>query len=184
MHGNHNGKNETTMAVSYSIYSQEGMKAEEYGKSKWAHWGIENSLHRVLDIRFREDKNRIRAGNAAENVNGRRHIGTNLPSGNRRKPPPKEVLPTPTILYCCISQLHIYILSAIYNPDDRNCLFPLIRNIEYDKMIHWHLVKPSASPWFFFIQFKLCRHICQFQNVSTCAVRFYNYTTKLGAQIQ
>lgn len=71
-------KGETTTAVSYSIYSQEGMKAEEYGKSKRAHWGIENSLHWVLDIGFREDESRMRAGNAAENVNVLRHIGTNL----------------------------------------------------------------------------------------------------------
>lgn len=69
---------ETTTAVSYSIYSQEEMKAEEYGKSKRAHWGIENSLHWVLDIGFREDESRMRAGNVAENVNVLRHIGTNL----------------------------------------------------------------------------------------------------------
>lgn len=71
-----NGK--TTTALSYSIYSQEEMKAEEYGKGKRAHWRIENSLHWVLDIGFREDESRIRAGNAAENVNVLRHIGTNL----------------------------------------------------------------------------------------------------------
>ena len=51
---------------------------EEYGKCKRAHWGVENSLHWVLDIGFREDESRMRAGNAAENVNVLRHIGTNL----------------------------------------------------------------------------------------------------------
>ncbi|MDE6942025.1 MAG: ISAs1 family transposase, partial [Lachnospiraceae bacterium] len=60
------------------IYSRSGMGAEEYGKCKRAHWGVENSLHWVLDIGFREDESRIRAGNAAENVNVSRHIGTNL----------------------------------------------------------------------------------------------------------
>ena len=69
---------ETTTAISYSIYSREGMGAKEYGKSKRAHWGIENSLHWVLDIAFREDESRIRSGNAAENVNVLRHIGMNL----------------------------------------------------------------------------------------------------------
>ena len=68
----------TTTAVSYSIYSRAGMGAEEYGKNKRFHWGIENSLHWVLDIGFREDESRMRAGNAAENVNVLRHIGTNL----------------------------------------------------------------------------------------------------------
>ena len=69
---------ETTTAISYSIYSREGMGAKEYGKSKRAHWGIENSLHWVLDIAFREDESRIRSGNAAENVNVLRHIGMNF----------------------------------------------------------------------------------------------------------
>jgi predicted transposase YbfD/YdcC len=34
-----------------------------------AHWGIENELHWVLDVAFREDDSRIRAGNAAANFN-------------------------------------------------------------------------------------------------------------------
>ena len=71
-------RGKTTTSISYSIYSRAGMGAEEYGKSKRAHWGIENSLHWVLDIGFREDESRMRAGNAAENVNVLRHIGTNL----------------------------------------------------------------------------------------------------------
>ena len=71
-------KGETTKAISYSIYSCSGMKAEEYGRNKRSHWGIENSLHWVFDIAFREDESRMRAGNAAENVNVLRHIGTNL----------------------------------------------------------------------------------------------------------
>ena len=66
---------ETTTSISYSIYSREGMGVKEYGKSKRAHWGIENSLHWVLNIGFREDESRIRSGNAAENVNVLRYIG-------------------------------------------------------------------------------------------------------------
>lgn len=54
------------------------MTAEEYGGSARAHWEIENSLHWALDIAFREDKSRIRAGNAAEKMNIARHIGINL----------------------------------------------------------------------------------------------------------
>ena len=33
-----------------------------------AHWGVENSLHWVLDVTFREDDSRIRKGNAAQNM--------------------------------------------------------------------------------------------------------------------
>lgn len=71
-------KGRTTKTISYSIYSIPAMTAEKYGRSKRAHWGIENSLHWVLDIGFREDESRIRAGNAAENMNVARHIGINL----------------------------------------------------------------------------------------------------------
>lgn len=71
-------KGNTVTVVNYAIYSRKGMTAAEYGKSERSHWGIENSLHWVLDIAFREDESRIRAGNAAENMNMARHIGVNL----------------------------------------------------------------------------------------------------------
>jgi predicted transposase YbfD/YdcC len=42
------------------------------------HWEIENKVHWVLDIGFREDDCRIRAGNGAENFAVLRHIALNL----------------------------------------------------------------------------------------------------------
>ena len=42
------------------------------------HWGIENSLHWVLDIAFREDECRVRTGYAAQNLATLRHIAVNL----------------------------------------------------------------------------------------------------------
>ena len=42
------------------------------------HWSIENELHWVLDIAFREDDCRIRQGHAAENMAVLRHIALNL----------------------------------------------------------------------------------------------------------
>jgi predicted transposase YbfD/YdcC len=42
------------------------------------HWGIENNLHWVLDVAFREDESRIRVGHAAENMSRLRHIALNL----------------------------------------------------------------------------------------------------------
>jgi predicted transposase YbfD/YdcC len=43
-----------------------------------AHWGIENQLHWVLDVAFREDDCRVRTGNAAENFAVIRHVAVNL----------------------------------------------------------------------------------------------------------
>ena len=42
------------------------------------HWSIENSLHWVLDVAFREDEARIRKGYGAENFAVLRHIALNL----------------------------------------------------------------------------------------------------------
>jgi len=43
-----------------------------------SHWDIENGLHWVLDVGFREDDSRIRKGYAAENMAVLRHIALNL----------------------------------------------------------------------------------------------------------
>ena len=42
------------------------------------HWGIENSLHWVLDMAFREDESRIRIGHAAHNLSILRRMALNL----------------------------------------------------------------------------------------------------------
>jgi len=52
--------------------------AEQFAKAVRSHWGIENSLHYVLDVSFREDECRIRKGNAPQNFAVLRHIARNL----------------------------------------------------------------------------------------------------------
>jgi predicted transposase YbfD/YdcC len=43
-----------------------------------SHWSIENQLHWVLDVAFREDQSRIRAKRATQNVAVMRHFAINL----------------------------------------------------------------------------------------------------------
>lgn len=47
-------------------------------ESARGHWGIENSLHWVLDIAFREDESRVRKDYAPENLAVIRHMALNL----------------------------------------------------------------------------------------------------------
>ncbi len=42
------------------------------------YWGIENKLHWVLDLAFREDESRVRKGNGPQNFAVLRHIALNL----------------------------------------------------------------------------------------------------------
>jgi len=68
---------ETTCETRYYISSLSG-DAQEFGQAVRAHWGIENSVHWVLDIAFREDESRVRKGNGAQNLAILRHIALNL----------------------------------------------------------------------------------------------------------
>lgn len=57
---------ETTVETHYFISSLES-NARQFGNSIRSHWGIENSLHWVLDVALREDDCRIRKDNAPQN---------------------------------------------------------------------------------------------------------------------
>jgi predicted transposase YbfD/YdcC len=61
----------------YYITSMES-DAEQFCKAVRGHWGIENKVHWVSDVAFREDACRIRKGFAAENLAVIRHIALNL----------------------------------------------------------------------------------------------------------
>lgn len=49
-----------------------------------SHWSMENSLHWVLDIAFREDDSRIRKDQGPENMATLRHIALNLLKQDKR----------------------------------------------------------------------------------------------------
>ena len=70
-----------TFSKEYFIYSLDNTSAAELLHIKKSHWSIENSLHWVLDVVFREDDSRARLENAPENLNViRKHAAQSLRS--------------------------------------------------------------------------------------------------------
>jgi predicted transposase YbfD/YdcC len=67
----------TTVETRYYISSLPN-NAELFGQSVRSHWGIENSLHWVLDVALNEDDCRIRKDNAPENFAVMRRLAVNL----------------------------------------------------------------------------------------------------------
>ena len=68
----------TKTEVRYFIYSMSDITADSFLAWRRAHWSIENGLHWVLDITFREDESRARKDYSAENLNAVRHIVFNV----------------------------------------------------------------------------------------------------------
>lgn len=61
----------------YYLTSHEATAAD-FGRWVRGHWGIENGLHWVLDVVFREDRSRIRAANAGANLALIRRVAVSL----------------------------------------------------------------------------------------------------------
>jgi len=68
----------TSVEQRHYITSRRDFSPEDALAASRSHWGIENQLHWVLDVAFREDDCRVRAGNAAENFAVIRHVALNL----------------------------------------------------------------------------------------------------------
>ena len=75
-----NGK--TTIEQRYYILSWNS-SATQFAEAVRSHWQVENCLHWVLDVAFREDECRIRKDHAPENMALIRHIALNLLSQDK-----------------------------------------------------------------------------------------------------
>jgi predicted transposase YbfD/YdcC len=54
------------------------LSAESFGLAVRHHWGIENQVHWLLDVAFREDESRVRLGDGAENFAVLRRLALHL----------------------------------------------------------------------------------------------------------
>ena len=71
-----NGKTSTERA--FYIGSKGIAHAEAFANAARGHWGIENKLHWVLDVTFREDDCRVRKDHAPQNLSALRKFALTL----------------------------------------------------------------------------------------------------------
>jgi len=71
-----NGKTSTERA--FYIGSKGIANAEAFAKAARSHWGVENRLHWVLDVTFREDDCRVRKDHAPQNLSALRKFALSL----------------------------------------------------------------------------------------------------------
>jgi len=74
---------ETTEVQTRYFISSLPADAKTILKAKRSHWKIENQVHWVLDIAFREDESRVRQDHGAENLAVLRHMALNLLKNER-----------------------------------------------------------------------------------------------------
>jgi predicted transposase YbfD/YdcC len=54
------------------------LHVELFARAVRNHWGVENKVHWVMDVCFREDQSRVRGGHAAENLATLRRLALNM----------------------------------------------------------------------------------------------------------
>jgi predicted transposase YbfD/YdcC len=73
------GSGGTQVRIERRCYiSSRKLTAKALAEAARAHWAIENGLHWVLDVIFKEDQSRLRRGHGAQNMALVRHLALNL----------------------------------------------------------------------------------------------------------
>ena len=104
----------TTREVRYLMSDLRCKEVQRLGRSARKHWGIENRLHWVLDVSFREDAHRTRGGNGEENLGKLRRLALGL----MRKVKGKQTVPT-------------MMFKAALAPDFRTSVIEKLINCEF-----------------------------------------------------
>jgi len=85
-----NGEQKDTFQTRFYVSSAIG-DAEYFGQAVRNHWSIENQLHWFLDIIFNEDRQRVREGNAPDNMAIMRKMALQILLQNKGKSSLKKV---------------------------------------------------------------------------------------------
>jgi predicted transposase YbfD/YdcC len=79
-------KGKTSTERAFYIGSKGIAHAETFAKAARSHWGIENKLHWVLDVTFREDDCRVRKGHVPQNLSALRKFALALLRQDKQYP--------------------------------------------------------------------------------------------------
>jgi len=71
-------RNGETITERRCYVSSRALSAVDFAQAARSHWAIENGLHWVLDVLFKEDQSRLRVGHGAKNMALVRHFALNL----------------------------------------------------------------------------------------------------------
>jgi len=104
-------KGKRSREVRYRISDLPCKEVERLGRSARAHWGIENRLHWVLDVSFREDVHQTRGGNGEENLGKLRRLALGL----MRKVKGKQTVPTRMFKAALSTDFRTAIIEKISN---------------------------------------------------------------------
>jgi predicted transposase YbfD/YdcC len=105
---------ETTTELRYYIGSFRGT-VRQWARAIRGHWGIENGLHWVLDVTFREDQSRSRPEHGAENLAWLRRMAVSLLRNDTTCP---RSLRQKSIKALCDHEFLLQLLSQVNGPEE------------------------------------------------------------------